>query len=66
MGRWFIDPGQSQTAFPQLSFFRSPRPQNHWVLAAEAVLDGAALFMTVSTFPVSPAASSASTPEFMP
>ncbi len=48
---WFIDIGESQTTFPQLSFFRSPRPQNHWVLAAEAVLDGAALFMTVCDVP---------------
>jgi hypothetical protein len=48
---WFIDVGESQTNFPQLSFFRSPRPQNHWVLAAEAVLDGAALFMTVCDVP---------------
>ena len=48
---WFIDIGESQTTFPQLGFFRSPRPQNHWVLAAEAVLDGAALFMTVCDVP---------------
>jgi hypothetical protein len=44
---WFIDVGESHTTFPQLSFFRSPRPQNHWILATEAVLDGAVLFMTV-------------------
>jgi hypothetical protein len=43
---WFIDVGESHTSFPQLPFFRSPRPQNHWVLAAEAVLDGSALFIT--------------------
>ncbi|HWD73626.1 MAG TPA: hypothetical protein VG371_00720 [Solirubrobacteraceae bacterium] len=40
---WFIELGESHTTFPQLGFFRSPHPRNHWVLAAEAVLDGAAL-----------------------
>jgi hypothetical protein len=43
---WFIEVGETHTTFPQLGFFRSPNPRNHWVLAAEAVLDGAALFMT--------------------
>lgn len=44
---WFIDVGESHTSFPQLGFFRSPHPRNHWVLAAEAVLDGAALLNAV-------------------
>ena len=48
---WFIDVGESHTTFPQLAFFRSPRPQNHWVLATEAVLDGAALFTTACDVP---------------
>jgi hypothetical protein len=48
---WFIDVGESHTTFPDLAFFRSPHPQNHWVLATEAVLDGAALFMTVCDVP---------------
>ena len=48
---WFIDVGESHTTFPQLAFFRSPHPQNHWVLASEAVLDGAALFTTVCDVP---------------
>lgn len=43
---WFIELGESHTTFPQLGFYRSPNPRNHWVLSAEAVLDGAALFMT--------------------
>lgn len=43
---WFIDLGESHTTFPQLSFFRSPHPRNHWVLSAEAVLDGAALLIS--------------------
>ena len=33
---WFIEVGESQTTFPQLSFLRSPRSHNHWVLASEA------------------------------
>ena len=48
---WFIDVGQSHTTFPQLAFFRCPEPQNHWVLASEAVLDGIALFTTVCDLP---------------
>jgi hypothetical protein len=48
---WFIDVGESHTTFPQLSFFRSPHPYNHWVLAAESVLDGATLFITACDVP---------------
>jgi hypothetical protein len=48
---WFVDVGESHTTFPQLSFFRSPHPENHWVLATEAVLDAAALFATVCDVP---------------
>lgn len=48
---WFIQLGESHTTFPQLGFFRSAHPENHWVLAAEAVLDGAALSMTVCDLP---------------
>jgi hypothetical protein len=48
---WFIEVGESHTTFPQLVFFRSPHPENHWVLAAEAVLDGAALLMSACDVP---------------
>ncbi len=48
---WFIDLGESHTTFPQLGFFRSPHPRNHWVLAAETVLDAAALRMTACDVP---------------
>jgi hypothetical protein len=48
---WFIELGETHTTFPQLAFFRSPRPNNHWVLASEAVLDGAALLTTASGAP---------------
>ncbi len=40
---WFLDVGESHTSFPQLTFFRSPRPDTSWVTAAGAVLDAAAL-----------------------
>ncbi len=48
---WFIEISESHTTFPQLVFFRSPHPENHWVLAAEAVLDGAALMITTCDVP---------------
>jgi hypothetical protein len=48
---WFIDLGESHTTFPQLSFFRSPHSTNHWVLASEAVLDGAVLVLTACDIP---------------
>lgn len=48
---WFITLGETHTTFPQLAFFRSPHPRNHWVLATETVLDGSALFMTVCDVP---------------
>lgn len=44
---WFIDVGETHTTFPQLGFFRSPHARNHWVLASEAVLDGANLAISV-------------------
>jgi len=43
---WFIEVGETHTTFPVLGFFRSPHANNHWVLASEAVLDGAALLIT--------------------
>lgn len=48
---WFVEVAESHTTFPQLVFFRSPHPENHWVLSAEAVLDGAALLMTACNVP---------------
>lgn len=48
---WFIELGESHTTFPQLGFFRSPHPNNHWVLAAESVLDGCGLLMTACDVP---------------
>jgi hypothetical protein len=41
--RWFIELEESHTTYPALVFFRSPSPDRSWILAAAAVLDGAAL-----------------------
>jgi hypothetical protein len=48
---WFVDLGESHTTFPLLGFFRSSHPNNHWVLATEAVLDGASLMLTACDVP---------------
>ncbi|MHB8464610.1 MAG: hypothetical protein ACYDH6_13380 [Acidimicrobiales bacterium] len=40
---WFATVEDSHTAFPVLSFFRSPVAEHSWVTASGAVLDGAAL-----------------------
>lgn len=44
---WFVDVEESHTSLPALSFFRSPQPDHSWVTAAGAVLDGAALSVSV-------------------
>ncbi len=41
--RWFVEVEESHTSFPALVFFRSPQPDQSWVTAAGAVLDGASL-----------------------
>jgi hypothetical protein len=48
---WFVELGESHTTFPLLGFFRSSHPANHWVLASEAVLDGASLVLTAVDAP---------------
>jgi len=48
---WFVELGESHTTFPLLGFFRSSHPNNHWVLATEAVLDGATLVITACDVP---------------
>jgi hypothetical protein len=40
---WFVAVEQTHTMFPALPFFRSPQPDQSWVTAAGAVLDGASL-----------------------
>lgn len=48
---WFVELGESHTSFPLLGFFRSSHPRNHWVLATEAVLDGATLMLSACDVP---------------
>jgi len=50
---WFADVEESHTVLPALVFFRSPRPQNSWVVAAGTVLDAAALTLSVVNIPTS-------------
>ncbi len=44
--RWFTQLDESHTSLAALVFFRSPRAHQSWVVAAGAVLDGAALFLS--------------------
>lgn len=48
---WFAAVEESHTSFLPLSFFRSPQPDRSWITAAGAVLDTAAMMMTVVDFP---------------
>jgi hypothetical protein len=41
--QWFVAVEQTHTQYPVLPFFRSPQPDQSWVTAAGAVLDGCAL-----------------------
>lgn len=45
--RWFVDIEETHTSLPSLVFFRSPQPDHSWVTAAGAVLDGAALAVSI-------------------
>ncbi len=45
---WAADLSESHTNYPILLFFRSPHPLRSWILAALAVLDSAALYLSVS------------------
>jgi hypothetical protein len=45
--RWSADVSESHTTYLALVNFRSPRPLSSWVTAQLAVLDGAALYLSV-------------------
>jgi hypothetical protein len=49
---WFVDLEESHTSLAALSFFRSPQPHRSWVIAAGAVLDGAALARCAVNIPI--------------
>src|SRR5262249_42380182 len=46
--RWAADIAESHTSYLPLVRFRSPRPLSSWVIALLAVLDSAALILTLS------------------
>jgi hypothetical protein len=52
---WFTELSETHTSLGVLSFFRSPNPQRSWITAAGAVLDAAALRMSVLNVEFSPA-----------
>jgi hypothetical protein len=45
--RWCADVSESHTAYPSLLYFRSPHPTNSWVVGLVAVLDSAALYLSL-------------------
>jgi hypothetical protein len=49
--RWFVDVEETHSSLPSLVFFRSPQPDQNWVTAAGAVLDGAALALSSVDIP---------------
>ncbi|MEA2453109.1 MAG: hypothetical protein QOG04_1819 [Actinomycetota bacterium] len=46
--RWAADVSESHTNYPVLIFFRSPHPLRSWVLGLLAVMDSAALYLSLS------------------
>lgn len=44
--RWFTQLDETHTSLSALVFFRSPRAYQSWIIAAGAVLDGAALYLS--------------------
>jgi hypothetical protein len=53
---WFADVEETHSVLPALVFFRSPRSQNSWVVAAGTVLDAAALTLSAVDIPISASA----------
>jgi hypothetical protein len=52
----FVDIEESHTTIAALPFFRSPRPDRHWVTSAGAVMDAAAIRASMTTLPREPSA----------
>jgi len=48
---WFAQTDETHTSLAMLSFFRSSQPHHHWLTAAGAVLDGAALYLSTLDYP---------------
>lgn len=53
---WYADVEESHTSLMPLVFFRSPRPDSSWVVAAGTVLDAAALHVAALDAPHDPRA----------
>ncbi len=53
---WFVDIEETHTSLGALAFFRSPQPDHSWVTAAGAVMDAAALLISVVDVPRTPRA----------
>jgi hypothetical protein len=53
---WFAQIDETHTSLGPLSFFRSSQPHHHWITAAGAVLDTAALHQAVLDYPRDPGA----------
>lgn len=51
---WFVEIEESHTSLPILSFFRSPQPGRSWILAADIILETAALLLSVVDAPRNP------------
>ena len=51
---WFVDVDESHSTFPALAFFRSTHPDQSWITAAGAILDGASLFASSVDAPRQP------------
>jgi hypothetical protein len=51
--QWFVELEESHSTFISLAFFRSPRGERSWITASGAVLDTAALHMSVLDLPPS-------------
>lgn len=45
---WFANLEESHTSLAALVFFRSPQPDRSWITAAGAVLDSAALYLSIT------------------
>lgn len=48
---FFVELEESHISYPMLSFFRSPQPEQSWTTASGAILDGAALRLSVVDLP---------------
>jgi hypothetical protein len=51
---WFADVEESHTSFSILNFFRSPQPDNSWIVAAGVVLDAASMWVAAIQHPIDP------------